>query len=144
MSKSPRRKRKVLSVVVAEVDPSTRRTFVTALSHAGFAVVDVCSGHEALQIAREQHPDAVITNLQLSDMDGVDLTKQIKSDPETRDIPVVGVSCAPAGDRDRIGRAGFDQVMVDSCGPEHLLADVRGVLSDDRERRPTSRRVKRR
>lgn len=144
MSNPTQRRCKGFSVVVAEEDPDLRQTFVTALTTAGFSVRDVCSGQEALRVAREQHPDALVTNLRLSDMDGVELTQEINSDPETRDIPVVGVSCVPSGDRERIAHAGFAQVMVNSCGPQHLVADIRGVLSEHHPRNRRSRRMKRR
>ena len=142
MSRSRQCKTKRFSVLIAEDNPETRQAFAAALAEAGFSVTEVRSGGEALRVAREQHPDALVTDLKLPDMDGVELTRTITRDPGTCDIPVVGVSCGPSGDRNRIGLAGFAQVMVDSCGPQHLLADVRGVLGDHPE--PQRRRSKRR
>ncbi len=129
-SRDPNRK----SLVLAEENADTRRDYAEALREAGFAVTDVCSSDEALRAVHEQHPDVVITDLLLSDMDGVELTRELRSNPATRHIPVIGVSCRPTADRDRIGRAGFAQLVVNSCAPEQLVADIRTVLADHRQR----------
>jgi CheY-like chemotaxis protein len=121
-------------LVLAEENADIRRDYAHALREAGFAVTDVCSSDEALRAVHEQHPDVVITDLTLSDMDGVELTRELRSNPATRHIPVIGVSCRPTVDRYRVGRAGFAQVVVNPCEPEQLVADTRTVLAELRRR----------
>jgi CheY-like chemotaxis protein len=132
MRRSRPREPNAASLILAEENADTRRDFVSALEEAGFAVTDVRRGEEALRAVHEQSPDVVITDLSLSDMDGVELTRELRANPATRHIPVIGVSCRPSGDRDRIGRAGFAQVVASSCAPEQLVADIRTVLADRR------------
>jgi two-component system, OmpR family, response regulator len=122
------------SLVLAEENDGTRRDLVNALRGAGFWVKDVCRGHEALRAVHAHAPDLVITDLNLSDMDGVELVRELRSNAATRHIPVIGVSCRPTGDRERIGRAGFAQVVVNSCPFQQVVADVRAVLADRRQR----------
>jgi CheY-like chemotaxis protein len=122
------------SLILAEENAGTRRSLGDALRGAGFSVTDVCRGDDALRAVREEAPDLVVTDLNLSGMDGVELTRELRSDPATRHIPVIGVSCRPSGDRERIGRAGFAQVVVNSCTPAQVVADVRAVLADRRQR----------
>jgi CheY-like chemotaxis protein len=134
MARSRPREPNATSLILAEENADTRRTYVSALEEAGFAVTDVCSSEEALRAVRDENPDLVITDLTLSDMDGVELTRELRANPETRHIPVIGVSSRPTADRERIGRAGFAQVLVNSSAPEQLVADIRMVLADRRLR----------
>jgi len=130
----PRQTASQPSLIFAEENADTRREYVSALKEAGFAVTDVCSSHEALRAVHEQQPDVVITDLALSNMDGVELTRELRADPATRSIPVIGMSCRAAADRERVGRAGFAQVLAGSCAPAQLVADIRMVLAQRRAR----------
>src|SRR5690606_6488521 len=57
-----------------------------------FAVREAPTAEEALTVLEEQRPDLILMDLQLPGMDGLTLTRKLKADPRTRDIPVVAVS----------------------------------------------------
>ncbi len=62
---------------------------------------------KAVEIAAEFHPDLILMDIQLPDMDGLEATKRLKADPATASIPVIAVtSLAMRGDREKIEEAG--------------------------------------
>ena len=57
-----------------------------------YEVLEAQSAEEGIEIAHEYHPDIILMDLQLPDMDGLSATRLIKSDPEISDIPVIAVT----------------------------------------------------
>jgi CheY-like chemotaxis protein len=79
-------------VLVVEDDPAARDLIAHYLEESGYRVATATSGEEALQQAIALKPDAITLDLVLPDRDGLLVLSQLKSDPETRRIPVVLVS----------------------------------------------------
>jgi len=67
------------------------------------------SGLEALEKARSESPAAILMDLGLPDIDGLEATRRLRSDPVTKSIPVIALTAqAMTGDRERILSAGCD------------------------------------
>jgi twitching motility two-component system response regulator PilH len=81
--------RKVLIVDDAVVD---RRNLEQILSAAGHRVLLAESGEQALVQAREGRPDVILMDVNMPDLDGFATTRRLKTEPETKDIPVVFVT----------------------------------------------------
>jgi twitching motility two-component system response regulator PilH len=81
--------RKVLIVDDAVVD---RRNLEQILSAAGHRVLLAESGEQALVQAREGRPDVILMDVNMPDLDGFATTRRLKTEPATRDIPVVFVT----------------------------------------------------
>lgn len=62
------------------------------LSGAGYVVITARSGKEAVEKARSEHPDAVLLDVIMPEMNGFQACRAITTDPSTRDIPVILVS----------------------------------------------------
>ena len=78
--------RRVLVVDDSELSRSLIRRL---LEHRGFSVVTACDGAEGAMIALREHPDAVVTDLEMPVMGGYQLARLLKSDPATNDIPLL-------------------------------------------------------
>ena len=59
------------------------------LEREGFAALDAQDGEEALNIAREQKPDLVLLDWMLPLMSGIEVCRQLRRNPQTREIPIV-------------------------------------------------------
>ena len=66
---------------------------------AGCRLLTAMLGHLGLQLAREQHPDLILLDINLPDLTGDEVLRQLKDDPATRDIPVIMVSADAMGER---------------------------------------------
>jgi len=95
-----------LSVLIVEDDRDGRRLFVEWLEQAGFRVAQAHNGLQALERAVENTPDVVVTDLNIPGIDGFELTRRLKQDSRTRDVPVLAVTGYAAFTADP-GRARF-------------------------------------
>ena len=98
-----------LSVLIVEDDRDGRRLFVEWLEQAGFRVAQAHNGLQALERAVENTPDVVVTDLNIPGIDGFELTRRLKQDSRTRDVPVLAVTgyAAFTADPGRARRAGL-------------------------------------
>lgn len=124
------------SVLIVEDDRAGRLLFVEWLEHAGFQVDQAHNGLQALERALDATPDVVVTDLNIPGIDGFELTRRLKQDPRTRDVPVLAVTgyAAFASDPGRARRAGCDAVLSKPCSAEDLEAAVRTLMNDRRSR----------
>ena len=80
------------TILVVEDDANLRNLYRTALTSAGYAVVAVEDGIDALRRVSSKAPQAVVLDLALPRMDGRDVSRELRARPDTRDIPIVVVS----------------------------------------------------
>ncbi len=82
-----------MAVLVTAEDDDAIRTIVTrSLRRAGHSVIAVADGVQGLEAVRQHRPDAVITDVDMPHMTGLQLCREIRRDPDLKHIPVVVVS----------------------------------------------------
>lgn len=102
------------TVLVIDDDPSTREMLSRYLAREGYQVVRAASGERGLRIARAHMPDVITLDIRMPGMDGREVLKQLKRDPQLRHIPVVMVSMEDAsGDWQASGASDFLSKPVD-------------------------------
>ena len=106
-------------------DNADMRDYVSRLLRERYRVQAVADGQKALEAARRQPPDLVLTDVMMPNLDGFGLLQALKSDPQTRHIPVVMLS-ARAGEESRIEglEAGADDYLIKPFSARELLARV--------------------
>lgn len=78
------------TVLVVDDQPRVVQNVTTALSNWGdYELLTAYDGQSALDLARQRHPDLVILDVMMPGMDGFQVLKALKSDPETEDIAVL-------------------------------------------------------
>jgi signal transduction histidine kinase/CheY-like chemotaxis protein len=80
------------TVLVVDDDPNALDLLGRTLQRAGLGVVTASDGREALRLARSQRPAAITLDAVMPGMDGWEVLRELKLDPETRDIPVIMVT----------------------------------------------------
>jgi len=117
-----------LAPLVLVVDDYADARFLLSyvLADAGFRLVYAENGPEAIAMAREHHPDAIVMDLHLPGMSGLEAARRIKADAALATIPVVAntLSSAPV----TADHAIFDAVCTKPSSPESLVEAVRRVL----------------
>src|SRR4051812_29650086 len=94
----PGTKRRVL---LADDDTALRRLIGATLGEDNFELLQAIDGQEALQVARTQHPELVLLDVNMPRVDGFEVCRQLKADPTTATIKVVMLT-ARGGDLDRM------------------------------------------
>lgn len=119
------------SVLIVEDDRDGRMLLVEWLEQAGFRVSQAHNGLQALERAFETTPDVVVTDLNIPGIDGFELTRRLKQDPRTRDVPVLALTgyAAFAADPSRAHRAGCAVVLAKPCSAGDLEAALRQLLA---------------
>ena len=119
-------------VLLVEDDRDGRRMYADWLTAAGFRVDQAHNGLQALERAFDSCPDVVVTDLNIPGIDGFELTRRLKHDSRTRDVPVLAVTgyAAFASDPERARRAGCDAVLSKPCSPEELESAIRGLIAE--------------
>ena len=121
---SPAEKR-LLRALVAEDDPGVRRLIASLLEMDGWDVREAVDGNEAVAIAEEWHPDALVIDVMMPGKDGLDAVRELRHDDE--DCAVVVVS-AKAGIEQEALDAGADDFVSKPFDPEELSAKTRAAL----------------
>jgi PAS domain S-box-containing protein len=96
----------------------------------GFRVLEAGTGTEGLDLIAEEIPDALILDVNLPDMSGFDVVRQLRAEPRTALLPVVHVSAASIQTGDIVTglEAGADAYLVHPVDPDVLLATLRTLL----------------
>jgi CheY-like chemotaxis protein len=117
-------------VVCIEDDPEMIELIRLILNRRNVQVHGAAGGEEGLKMVREKHPDLILLDLMMPDMDGWEVYQQIKSDEAIRDIPVIVVT-AKAQSIDKVlglHIAKVDDYIAKPFSPQDLMNSVEKVL----------------
>jgi len=121
-----------MSEIILNVDDNEPGRYATTriLNRAGFQVLEAGTGKEALRLARSASPQLVVLDVNLPDMSGIEVCRQLKADPATAGIMVLQVSATNVALLDRVSSlsAGADSFLVEPVEPEELEAVARALL----------------
>jgi CheY-like chemotaxis protein len=116
-------------LLVVDDDPGSCLLARTALQRIGFTVATAGSGKEARAVVAERPPILILMDIQLPDVNGLDLTAQLKADPFTAVIPIVVLTAhsMPLFERAAYA-AGCDGYLMKPSSPADLARGVRDFL----------------
>jgi two-component system alkaline phosphatase synthesis response regulator PhoP len=114
------------TILVVEDEPQIAALVRDYLEHAGFAVLTASDGAAGLAVFRARHPDALVLDLGLPRVDGLDVVRTIRRDSR---VPIV-ILTARGDETDRVTglELGADDYVVKPFSPKELVARVRAVL----------------
>ncbi|RZU46621.1 response regulator receiver domain-containing protein [Krasilnikovia cinnamomea] len=115
-------------LVTADDDDEVRTVIQRILQGAGHTVIATTDGAQAWAAVREHRPDAVVTDVSMPQMSGVELCEAIRADPHLAHIPVVAVS-GSIGAHDVRSDACFTAFVAKPFTSEELLARLDSVLA---------------
>ena len=130
MGKSPNRPPDDPLVLIVEDDLDTRVMYREYLTVSGFRTIDAHNGFQALEKAREQHPNVVLTDLAVPGMDGFEFCRALQQSAETRTIPILAVTghSEYLDDPDRFRIAGISHVLLKPAEPEAIVRELRRII----------------
>jgi len=127
-------KSQMRKILLVEDNDMNRDMLSRRLVKRGYEVAVALDGQEGLDQARQTKPDLVLMDMSLPVKDGWVATAELKADPVTRPIPVIGLSAhAMAGDRDRAMESGCDDYDTKPIELDRLLGKIEALLGKTAE-----------
>lgn len=106
------------------LDVLTRR-----LQRKGYEIITAEDGQKGVTLAKTEHPDLILMDVSLPILDGYDATRQIKADPQTKEIPVIILTAhAMVGDREKALESGCNDYETKPIDFPHLLEKIEKLL----------------
>lgn len=117
------------TVLIVDDNPDSIMVLRTILESKGFTVLSAGSGHEALVILGEQIPDAVLLDVMMPDLSGIDVLKRMRGTAATARVPVILVT-AKGQDEDLLDgyQHGADYYITKPCTAKQLVYGLSMVL----------------
>jgi DNA-binding response OmpR family regulator len=116
-------------VLLADDDPGLLRLIGTTLGTQDFDLLHATDGEQALQMAREHHPELVLLDVNMPKLNGFEVCRQLKSEPATAGIKIVMLTARGTDlDRARGREAGADEYFIKPFSPVQLLNKVYALL----------------
>ena len=116
-------------VLVVDDEDSITQLVATVLRYEGFEVACAGDGKSAVRTARSFDPDLVVLDVMLPGVDGFDVCRAIKEDPETSSIPVVLLTAKKGTQDQEMGRAvGADAYITKPFKSVKVLEVIEGLL----------------
>jgi two-component system, cell cycle response regulator DivK len=120
---------KAKTVLIVEDNELNMKLFHDLLDAHGYNILETKDGMEALDIAREHHPDLILMDIQLPEVSGLEVTKWLKEDDTLKTIPVVAVTAfAMKGDEEVIRQGGCEAYISKPISVTSFLDTVRRFI----------------
>jgi CheY-like chemotaxis protein len=118
------------TILLVEDNEFNRDMLSRRLARKGYEVVIAEDGTSGLRAARASAPNLILMDVSLPDIDGLEVTRQLKSDPATRSIPIIVITAhAMVGDRQQSLAAGADDYHMKPIDLVTLLSQIQALLS---------------
>jgi CheY-like chemotaxis protein len=118
-----------MHVLVIEDNPTNLELVIYLLRAFGHRTISVSDGEAGVAMAMEHRPDLILCDIAMPGLDGFGVASRLKSDPRTRDIPLIAVTAsAMVGDRDKVISSGFDGYIRKPIDPETFVTEIESFL----------------
>jgi PAS domain S-box-containing protein len=117
-------------ILVVDDNDAERYYLARVLGKAGYRVTEAATGQDALRLAITERPELITLDIRLPDINGFEVCRRLKSDPVTRDVPVVHISASfttPDAKAEGLD-SGADGYLTHPVDANELLATLRALL----------------
>ena len=116
-------------VMIVEDNELNLKLFRDLLEAHGYATLHTSDGFQVLDLARQNHPDLILMDIQLPEVSGLEITGWLKADAELQRIPVIAVTAfAMRGDEEKIRAGGCDDYLSKPIAVHQFIATVKKYL----------------
>jgi two-component system cell cycle response regulator DivK len=110
------------TILYIEDNPQNMRLVRKMLNTGGYAMLEATDGATGVDLAVREHPDLILMDINLPDIDGMEATRRLKAMHPTARIPVIALTAnAMHGDRERFTNAGCDGYLAKPVTKNELL-----------------------
>ena len=105
------------------------KLFHDLLEAHGYVTLQTKDGRQALDLAREHHPDLIIMDIQLPEVSGLEVTRWIKSDDSIKDIPIIALTAsAMKGDEEKMCVGGGEAYIAKPISVTQFIDTVKSFV----------------
>jgi DNA-binding response OmpR family regulator len=117
-------------ILIVDDDVDTLRLVGLMLQRQGYQIVAANNGNQALIMAKNEQPDLILLDIMMPDLDGYEVTRQLRKSPDTSKIPII-MFTAKSQLEDRVTgfEVGADDYLTKPTQPRELFAHVQEILS---------------
>lgn len=117
-------------ILYVEDNPQNMRLVKKILMSAGYEVLEATDGLTSVAVAAREHPDLILMDINLPDINGLEATARLKASPQLAEIPVIALTAnAMHGDREHCISAGCDGYLAKPVMKSELLMTVANFLT---------------
>jgi DNA-binding NarL/FixJ family response regulator len=118
-----------LTILVVDDDLGTRLSISDYLELSGYSVIAADDGQEALAMVEEHHPDLIVTDIVMPQMNGYELVRRVRQQPTFRLLPVILLTARTKTQERILGyQSGCDLYLPKPFELEELAAAIRNLL----------------
>ena len=119
------------TVLIADDEPHIRHLVQMKLKAQGYRVLVASNGQDCLDLAREHHPELIVTDFQMPVLSGYEMSQQLAADDATAGIPIILLTARGHKlSEEQLCEAGIRLVIDKPFGPTDLMTRVRGMIQD--------------
>lgn len=118
-------------ILIVEDNDLNLKLFRDLLTAHGYETIETKEGMEAITLTRSEHPDLILMDIQLPEISGLDVTRQLKADRSISGIPIIAVTAfAMKDDEEKILSAGCEAYISKPISIVPFLNTVRRFLGE--------------
>ena len=117
------------NILIADDEPNQLELMSFNLSNAGYSIIKVTNGKEAIELIENHSPDLIILDWMMPKMSGIDVCRTLRSRSETKQIPIIILSARSEDSDKSLGLdTGADDYISKPFSPKELISRVKALL----------------
>jgi DNA-binding response OmpR family regulator len=116
-------------ILVVDDNDDTCEVMRLYLTIEGFTVIVARDGNEGSEAAVRESPDLIITDARMPNLDGIEMTRQLRAQSRFKQLPIIIVTGFSSGLEREAWQAGANEVFIKPVSPDSLVTRIRDLLS---------------